>query len=119
VSFPTVEASAGFDTVSISLVGGGTGQFDRYSGVMNLPVVLLFHHSTSVFSDSTLQLLLTTEAASPHGPFSDHGKAMESDGSITLVGDGTFQGGSPLGGHNASLIIDGTMSQSPKLGVAV
>jgi hypothetical protein len=117
VSFPPLTAGDSSDTVTVNLIGGGTGQFNPYSGVMSLPVVLSFHHSISEFSNSTLQLSLTTGAATPAGPFSDQGKAMQADGSITLVGDGTFVGGTPLGGHNASLILVGTMSPSPRIAV--
>ena len=42
---------------------------------------------------------------------------VQADGSITLVGDGTFVGGTPLGGQNASLILVGTMSPSPRIAV--
>jgi hypothetical protein len=114
VSFPSIEIDAGFETVTISLFAGGTGQFNRYSGAMSLPVTLLFHHSSSAFSDSTLPLVLTTDAAVPSGPFSDHGGLMQANGKITLAADGQFQGGDPLGGNHASIVVEGTMSPSPK-----
>jgi hypothetical protein len=118
VNFPPLDSMQfslpfplGDDDVTVTLVGGGTGAFDPGSGNMSVPVTLDFHHSNSVFSDSTLEVILTT-GASAHGRFSDQGKAMQSNGSMTLVGDGAFQGG-VLGGSDASLVITGTMSPHP------
>ena len=101
----------GHDDVTVTLVGGGTGAFDPESGSMSVPVTLNFHHSNSAFSDSTLELILTT-GASAHGKYSDQGTAMQSNGSMTLVGDGAFQGG-VINGDAASLVINGTMSPHP------
>jgi hypothetical protein len=102
----------GSDTVTVSLTSGGIGGFDPVSGAMGIPVNLHFHHSNSLLSDSDLQLLLSTgPEQSPHGVFHDEGTPMN-NGNITLVGDGAFNGG-VLGGSDASLVINGTVSPSP------
>jgi hypothetical protein len=110
VSFPVLATP----DVTVTLVGGGTGDFNPISGEMHLPVSLLFHPSSSLASDSTLNLTLTTGAQrSPHHTFNDQGKPMQTDGSIVLVGDGVFDGGFPLGGNDASLVLAGKFSPHP------
>jgi hypothetical protein len=110
VSFPAL----GTDSVTVAQIGGGTGEFHPDSGEMRLPIDLLFHPSSSLASDATLALVLTTGAqTSPHHRFSDQGQPMQANGSIVLVGDGVFQGGFPLGGNDASLILAGTFSPHP------
>ena len=124
VSFPPIDSGEfnipvlGTDDVTVTLVGGGTGMFDPNSGNMSIPIKPNFHHSITVlgkpvFSDSTLEVVLTTGAeSSPHGTFSDQGQPLQPDGSIRLIGDGGLQGG-PLGGYDASLVLDGTISPHP------
>jgi hypothetical protein len=110
VSFPALATS----DVTVTLVGGGTGDFNPSSGEMHLPVSLLFHPSSDFASDSTLNLTLTTGTqSSPNHTFTDQGKPMQADGSIVLVGDGVFDGGFPLGGNDASLVLSGKFSPHP------
>lgn len=109
VTFPMV----GTDSVTVAQIGGGTGEFNPISGSMRLPIDLLFHPSSSLASDATLNLVLTTGAqTSPQNLFSDQGEPMQANGSIVLVGDGLFHGGFPLGGSDASLVLAGTFSPS-------
>jgi hypothetical protein len=109
INFPVLKT----DAVTVTLISEAKGTFDPNSGNMNVPVDLLFHPSSSFASDSTLSLVLTTGQTPPQGPFSDQGQPMQADGSILLVADGVFQGGTPLGGNAASLTIAGAFTPHP------
>ncbi len=110
VNFPALATP----DVTVTLISGGTGTFDPASGNMNIPVTLKFHPSSSLASDAQITLNLTTGfQTSPHGHFSDHGAPMDASGAIVLVGDGTFNGGFPLGGNDGSLVLVGTFAPHP------
>jgi hypothetical protein len=65
--------------------------------------------TTSTLSDT----LTTGSDTSPAGAFSDSGAPMDaSTGFVVLVADGQFSGGE-LNGHDASLVIVGTVSPVP------
>ena len=110
LGFPTLTTS----DVTVTLTAGGSGTFNPTTGSMSIPVTLKFHPSSSLASDSTLSLQLSTGAeTSPHGLFSDHGHPMDASGAIVLVGDGVFQGGFPLGNNDASLVLVGSFTPHP------
>ena len=65
---------------------------------------LHFHHSPAVAGDSNLEITISTEGQG--------GTRRQGDGSITLVGNATFQGGY-LGGNTCHLVIAGTLQPGP------
>jgi hypothetical protein len=73
---------------------------------VTISLTLLFDHSIDIIlfeEDSTLPVVLSTAAP---------GSPIDGTGAVTLVGDGTFQGGF-LNGSPASLRVDGVISPLP------
>lgn len=110
-------------TIEVTLVGGGTGLFNPADGSFAVPVTLLFRVLVQIsvivgditISDTTSTLsdtLTTASDTSPTGAFSDTGAPMDSTGFVVLVADAQFSGGE-LNGHDASLVIAGTISPRP------
>jgi hypothetical protein len=111
-------------TIEVTMVGGGTGSFNPADGSFAIPITLLFRvlvqlsvpivgNITISDTTSTLSDTLTTASdTSPTGAFSDTGAPMDATGFVVLVADAQFAGGE-LNGHDASLVIAGTMSPRP------
>lgn len=105
-------------TVTVSQTGGGVGTFDQATGAITMPitlsfrVVVTFGFVTLHDGTSTLAVLLSTGTErSPSGAFNDTGSPLQ-NGTVKLVGDGTFSG-DLLGGSDGSLIIAGAVSPQP------
>ena len=94
----------GDNTTTVTLVNELSSAVDPANGKVELRVKLHFHHSLAVAGDSNLEITVSTDGQG--------GTRRQSDGSITLVGDATFQGGY-LGGDTCHLIIKGTLQPGP------
>lgn len=95
----------------ITQVREAQGSFDPATGTMSLPTTLEFAVGGFVGSP-TITFGLTTATAS-RGIFTETGSPLDrATGEIVLVGVGTFDGGA-LGGHHASLVIDGSIDPIP------
>ncbi len=107
--------------VDITLAGGGVGVFNPQDGTMTVPITLSFHvvvtfgPFTIHNGTSMLGVVLSTGAeSSPTGAFKDVGHPLLPDGTIKLVGDGSFSGDpAGLGGSDASLVLEGRISPHP------
>jgi len=106
----------GANTITITLIGGGTGSFDLPSGHMQIPITPHLDHSLrDIFvSDSDVDFALTTgTASSPSVVFTVTGSPLNrSTGIIILVGASRFRGGF-LAGIDCSLILAGTLIPVP------
>jgi hypothetical protein len=96
----------GSNTTTVSLINPGTcaGTAEPSTGKITVTLKLHFHHSLKLAADSDLFITLSTE--------NPGGSRLKSGGAITLVGDGTFQGGY-LGGDNCHLVVKGTLLPLP------
>src|SRR5712691_10500234 len=103
-NFPTiffkVPTPIGDVGVTITMRGGGTGQFFPVSGEMAMPITLHFAYDTVLASDDDASLMLTTEkSVSPRGAFTLHGIRLSTVngttlfGPVTLVGTTIFENG--------------------------
>ncbi|MDD1752906.1 MAG: hypothetical protein LUQ38_07450 [Methanotrichaceae archaeon] len=111
-SFPEIvvgpfSTPLGDNVTTISKISGG-GSFNKDKGEFRVTLVLNFDHSIHVpfyEEDSTIALFLTTDAIG--------GAPLDrATNQLTLVGEGTFQGG-VLGGSTAALTISGTLADLP------
>jgi hypothetical protein len=95
----------GDNYATFSKIGGGSGIYAT-NGHMSLPLVLHLDNSLDlpfVEEDSDLRASLST--ALPGG------SPVTTNGSVTMVGTGTFEGGR-LNGSGASIVMEGTLSGS-------
>lgn len=99
----TSQTQLGQNTSTITMTGGGTGTFDSSTGRLEIPITLGLRNSLQVFGNSTLPLRLAAE-----GP----NKKNAQDGSVTLVGTGTFAGGA-LNGSQGTVRVSGSFSPRP------
>jgi hypothetical protein len=109
IYFPTIvvgpySTPVGDNTTTVTFVNESHSTVDPSTGKVELSVKLHFHHSLAVAADSDLAITISTDAPG--------GTRRQSDGSITLVGDATFQGGY-LGGDTCHLVIAGTLKPGP------
>jgi hypothetical protein len=104
-SFPPISVTydthspAGTVTTTVSLVGG-SGTFDRQSGMIQMNLSLYFHHSTSLAGDSRLDIQMSTTSA------------LNAQGHITVDGSSHFKGGF-LDQDTCWITVDGTISPKP------
>lgn len=108
-NFPAVKVGpfstpAGNNTTTVTLIDNGNGPVVKATGEMEITVKLHFHHSLAIVADSDLLITVSTETAG--------GSRLKANGSATLVGTSTFQGGY-LNGNTCKLVITGTFSQLP------
>ena len=121
-SFPPIIFNAGPANVTVTMTGGGTGQFFPVTGHMNMPLDLLFANS-GPFTNSTATTDLTTgSAVSDRGTFSSNGTAITGGQGVencgrngtnpcffSLVGMTVLQDGI-LGGSEAQLTVFGNIT---------
>ncbi|HEX6182502.1 MAG TPA: hypothetical protein VFZ44_01235 [Pyrinomonadaceae bacterium] len=133
-SFPPISFNtppvpvAGVVTVTVSQIGGGTGQFFPVSGQLVMPVTLQLAYSTIFAGNDTAAITLTTgNSVSPRGAFSlagarlttTNGAPVDACGTtvngtpiqctLTLVGTTTFQNGF-LGGQEGGFTVRGNIT---------
>ncbi len=108
-SFPAItvgpfDTPAGSNTTTVSLVKADCGAADPKTGKLTVTLSLHFHESLLLAKDSDLTITISTENAG--------GSRLNSGGSVTLVGDGTFSGGY-LDGNTTHLVVKGTLLPLP------
>jgi hypothetical protein len=97
------------DTVTIAMVGSGSGTYDSSTKVMTAVIDLSIHHSYKPAGDSTIRFTLSTSpnASPPGSPLDSTGP-----GHVTLAGSGVFVNGW-LDKSTATLVIAGTIAPHP------
>lgn len=102
----------GNSVCTVTLIGGGTGSFDRAAGQLAIPVTLKFDQSLDVpgvQEDARLELELRSDRQG--------GAALDaSSGKAILAGEGAFQGNgaiNPLKHKKCQMRIDGQVSPVP------
>ncbi|MBX3668688.1 MAG: hypothetical protein KF778_09835 [Rhodocyclaceae bacterium] len=117
--FPTIVVGpfptpVGNNTITITMVGGGIGTFNKALGNLSMPITLRFDHSLAFAGDSDVTFGLTTASStSPSGAFALAGLPLNSTtGLIALVGASRFRGGF-LGGIDCSVTVTGTFAPIP------
>ena len=98
------QTQLGQNTSTITMTGGGTGTFDSSTGRIDIPITLGLRNSLQIFGNSTLPLRLVAEGPNKKNP---------QDGSVTLVGTGTFAGGA-LNGSTGTVRVTGSFSPRPR-----
>lgn len=103
-TFPPIQVTfntpLGRNTTTITRSSGGSGSYA--AGRIRMPLGLRFDQSHILARGSDLNVMLSTDP--PGSPLSP-----QPFGNLTLVGSGTFQGGT-LGGQTGTLNIRGTLS---------
>ena len=117
--FPTIVVGpfptpVGANTITITMVGGGIGTFNKALGTLSMPITLHFDHSLALAGDSDVTFGLTTASStSPSGAFALTGLPLNAaTGLIVLVGASRFRGGF-LGGTDCSVTVTGTFAPIP------
>lgn len=104
-SFPdiayTYSTDIGENTTTVTWKSGGQGGYTTGSIVMD--ITLHFANTIFLFGESDLRLTMTTRPP---------GSPVDSGGSVTLVGTGTFAGGA-LNGYTGTVNIRGRFSPVP------
>lgn len=122
--FPPIVFDIPFGDVTITKIGGGTGQFFPISGEMKLPISL--KADVPILVDSEASAILTTENSrnavfnvngsrltkTNNAPLEDCGKTVNGaiiQCTLILAGTTTFRGGL-LGGDDGSIVISGNIT---------
>lgn len=108
-NFPAIKVGPfdtpiGSNTTTVTLVNSGCGAADPKTGKLSVTLNLHFHESLKLAADSDLTITVSTENAG--------GSRLNSAGKITLVGDGTFNGGH-LNADSCHLVVKGTLLPLP------
>lgn len=96
-----IEVSPGVrNTTTVTLISGGSGNFDSSSGSLAIPIRLRFAHSHPFAGTDVIDVTLSTE---------NPGASRYSMGRATLTGSGTFRGGF-LNGQTGNFVVVGSFT---------